>query len=97
MSYIAEPSSVYYTRIIICTTGVSNYVKTMMIWKFYTFAASVCDMFNISVSKVIHCNSPSWNKSSGVMDLHKTIENCLKLADTENMKSIALPSVGSGK
>ena len=54
-------------------------------------------MFNISVSKVIHCNSPSWNKSSGVMDLHKTIENCLKLADTENMKSIALPSVGSGK
>ena len=61
------------------------------------FVVSVCDMFNIEAKKIIHCNSPSWSKSQDVADLQRTIENCLKMADKEHMKSIALPSVGSGK
>ncbi|XP_067937989.1 core histone macro-H2A.1-like [Watersipora subatra] len=58
--------------------------------------ASICDMFHIEAKKIIHCNCPSWNDSQDVLDLQKTVENCLKLADKENLKSIALPSVGSG-
>jgi len=61
------------------------------------FTATASEMFNTKAKRVIHCNSPSWHSKSGVNDLEKTILNCFKAADRENVKSIALPSVGSGK
>lgn len=65
--------------------------------QFLMLLATMSDMYNIEAKKIIHCNSPSWNSSSGADDLEKTIQNCLKLADKEHLKSVALPSVGSGK
>ncbi|KAF6023374.1 H2AFY2 [Bugula neritina] len=62
----------------------------------FIISVSMSDMYNIEAAKIIHCNSPSWSKSNGIADLQKSVENCFKIADKEHIKSIALPSIGSG-
>ncbi|XP_075065955.1 core histone macro-H2A.1 isoform X4 [Mixophyes fleayi] len=46
---------------------------------------------------VIHCNSPSWGSDKCEELLEKTVKNCLALADEKKIKSIAFPSIGSGR
>ncbi|KAM4678599.1 core histone macro-H2A.1 isoform 2-T2 [Discoglossus pictus] len=46
---------------------------------------------------VIHCNSPSWGSDKSEELLEKTVKNCLALADEKKIKSIAFPSIGSGR
>ncbi|XP_034961374.1 core histone macro-H2A.1 isoform X2 [Zootoca vivipara] len=46
---------------------------------------------------VIHCNSPSWGADKCEELLEKTVKNCLALADEKKLKSIAFPSIGSGR
>nr|XP_033782873.1 core histone macro-H2A.1 isoform X3 [Geotrypetes seraphini] len=46
---------------------------------------------------VIHCNSPSWGSDKCEEMLEKTVKNCLALADEKKLKSIAFPSIGSGR
>uniref|UniRef100_A0A8D0DW30 Core histone macro-H2A n=1 Tax=Salvator merianae TaxID=96440 RepID=A0A8D0DW30_SALMN len=46
---------------------------------------------------VIHCNSPVWGSDKCEEMLEKTVKNCLALADEKKMKSIAFPSIGSGR
>ncbi|KAJ7316467.1 hypothetical protein JRQ81_002629, partial [Phrynocephalus forsythii] len=46
---------------------------------------------------VIHCNSPSWGGDKCEELLEKTVKNCLALADEKKLKSIAFPSIGSGR
>ncbi|XP_058023209.1 core histone macro-H2A.1 isoform X5 [Ahaetulla prasina] len=46
---------------------------------------------------VIHCNSPSWGSDKCEELLEKTVKNCLALADEKKLKSIAFPSIGSGR
>ncbi|KAG8439076.1 hypothetical protein GDO86_005328 [Hymenochirus boettgeri] len=46
---------------------------------------------------VIHCNSPSWGSDNCEELLEKTVKNCLALADEKKIKSIAFPSIGSGR
>lgn len=51
-------------------------------------------------SKILHVYSPSWNTSAQaqcVADLDKAVKNILTLADANNIKTLALPSVSSGK
>ncbi|XP_076361202.1 core histone macro-H2A.1-like [Tachypleus tridentatus] len=52
---------------------------------------------NIGASYVIHCNGPNYNDTDAVGLLEKTVKNCLALADGKNLKSVALPSIGSGR
>uniref|UniRef100_UPI00358F99AB core histone macro-H2A.1-like isoform X3 n=1 Tax=Myxine glutinosa TaxID=7769 RepID=UPI00358F99AB len=46
---------------------------------------------------VIHCNSPSWGRDGCEDQLEKTVRNCLSVADENQLKSLAFPSIGSGR
>ncbi|XP_006631838.2 core histone macro-H2A.1 isoform X2 [Lepisosteus oculatus] len=46
---------------------------------------------------VIHCNSPGWGSDKCEELLEKTVKNCLALADEKKLKSVAFPSIGSGR
>ncbi|XP_067133396.1 core histone macro-H2A.1-like [Centruroides vittatus] len=56
----------------------------------------ICPGHNFMAGQVIHCFGPSRYDSSAVDVLKKTIKNCLALADKNNLRSLALPSIGSG-
>lgn len=45
---------------------------------------------------VIHVHSPPWGNDASVDNLEKAVKNVLTLADEKNIKTIALPSIGSG-
>lgn len=51
---------------------------------------------DLNAKYVIHCNSPSWHGPQSSEQLKQTIENILTLADQKKLKSVALPSIGSG-
>jgi histone H2A len=61
------------------------------------FAAAVCSGHNFPAKWVIHVNGPSWNEVDATDKLEKTVKNCLTLADQKNLKSLAIPSIGSGR
>lgn len=63
------------------------------------FTAAICPGHNFPAKFVIHVNSPNWSGGSGNSQqlLEKAVKNVLKLADEKNLKSIAIPSIGSGK
>ena len=46
---------------------------------------------------VIHVHSPTWGNDQSTENLEKAVKNTLTLADEKNIKSIAFPSVGSGR
>ncbi|KAK2170476.1 hypothetical protein NP493_1151g00008 [Ridgeia piscesae] len=62
-----------------------------------TAGAAMCPGHNFPAKFVIHCNGPSWNTNNSQQLLEKTITNCLKLADEKKLRSVAFPSVGSGR
>lgn len=63
-----------------------------------TAGAAICPGHNFPAKFVIHVNSPTWSGGSGNSQqlLEKAVKNVLKLADEKNLKSIAIPSIGSG-
>ncbi|KAI0212103.1 Core histone macro-H2A.1 [Lamellibrachia satsuma] len=62
-----------------------------------TAGAAICPGHNFPAKFVIHCNGPSWKTTNSQQLLEKTITNCLKLADEKKLRSVAFPSVGSGR
>lgn len=61
-----------------------------------TAGAAICPGHNFQAKFVIHVNSPSWGASNSQQLLEKATKNVLTLADEKNIKSIAIPSIGSG-
>ncbi|KAM9311021.1 core histone macro-H2A.1 [Gastrophryne carolinensis] len=59
--------------------------------------AAVSSGYGLPAKFVIHCNSPSWGSDKCEELLEKTVKNCLALADEKKIKSIAFPSIGSGR
>ncbi|XP_007541082.1 core histone macro-H2A.1 isoform X2 [Poecilia latipinna] len=53
--------------------------------------------FGLPAKYVIHCNSPGWGSEKCEEMLEKTVKNCLALADEKKLKSVAFPSIGSGR
>ena len=51
---------------------------------------------NLKTSHVIHTHSPKWSNQNNIQLLETAIKNILTLADGKDLKSIALPSIGSG-
>jgi len=45
---------------------------------------------------VIHVNGPNLRDVDAYDKLERSVKNCLQLADSKNLKSLALPSIGSG-
>ncbi|XP_010221282.1 PREDICTED: core histone macro-H2A.1 isoform X5 [Tinamus guttatus] len=62
-----------------------------------TAAAVVSAGHGLPAKFVIHCNSPGWGSDKCEELLEKTVKNCLALADEKKLKSIAFPSIGSGR
>jgi len=61
-----------------------------------TTECSITDGGDLNAKYVIHCNSPSWSGPRSSEELGRTIENILILADKKNLRSVAMPSIGSG-
>lgn len=53
--------------------------------------------FNTAAKFVIHCNGPNIKEGNFEDRLSQSVKNILLLADRDNLKSIALPSIGSGR
>lgn len=60
-------------------------------------SAAMCPGRNFPAKYVVHVNSPSWGSSNSQQQLEKAVKNILTLADEKNLKSLAIPSIGSGK
>ncbi|XP_041362433.1 core histone macro-H2A.1-like isoform X1 [Gigantopelta aegis] len=52
---------------------------------------------HIPAKFVIHCYGPTWKMTNAQELLETTVKNCLVLADGKNLKTVALPSIGSGR
>lgn len=63
---------------------------------FFFSLAAICDGHNFPAQYVIHVHSPPWENDSSVENLEKAVKSVLTLADEKNIKSIAIPSIGSG-
>ncbi|XP_025083826.1 core histone macro-H2A.1-like isoform X1 [Pomacea canaliculata] len=62
-----------------------------------TAEATICPGHNFPAKFVICCNGPTWKLDNAQSLLETAIINCLKLADSKNLKSLAVPSLGSGR
>ncbi|XP_071528839.1 core histone macro-H2A.1-like isoform X2 [Panulirus ornatus] len=58
---------------------------------------AVCNGCKLPARWVIHVNGPTNGEVDAFDKLERCVKNCLVLADTRNLKSLALPSIGSGK
>lgn len=65
--------------------------------RFLSLPAAVSAGHGLPAKFVIHCNSPVWGTDKCEELLEKTVKNCLALADDRKLKSIAFPSIGSGR
>ncbi|RXN28521.1 core histone macro- isoform X1 [Labeo rohita] len=59
--------------------------------------AAMTSGYGLPAKFVIHCNSPGWGSDKCEEMLDKTVKNCLALADEKKLKSVAFPSIGSGR
>ncbi|XP_051959682.1 core histone macro-H2A.1 [Xyrauchen texanus] len=59
--------------------------------------AAITSGYGLPAKFVIHCNSPGWGSDKCEEMLEKTVRNCLALADEKKLKSVAFPSIGSGR
>ncbi|XP_060792579.1 core histone macro-H2A.1-like [Neoarius graeffei] len=59
--------------------------------------AAMMSGYGLPAKFVIHCNSPGWGSDKCEELLDKTVKNCLALADEKKLKSVAFPSIGSGR
>lgn len=59
--------------------------------------AAISSGFGLPARFVIHCNSPAWGSDQCEEMLEKTVKNCLALADEQKLRSVAFPSIGSGR
>ncbi|XP_050405606.1 core histone macro-H2A.1 [Patella vulgata] len=61
-----------------------------------TAGAAICPGKKFPAKFVIHVNSPSWSTSNSTELLTKAVNNVFALADEKNLKTVAIPSIGSG-
>nr|ADD84747.1 histone variant macroH2A1 [Cyprinus carpio] len=59
--------------------------------------AAMTSGYGLPAKFVIPCNSPGWGSDRCEEMLDKTVKNCLALADEKKLKSVAFPSIGSGR
>ncbi|GAU87620.1 hypothetical protein RvY_00439 [Ramazzottius varieornatus] len=50
----------------------------------------------LKAAYLIHCNSPSWNDPDCVQRLEDTVKSCLHRMRENNLKTLAIPNIGSG-
>lgn len=60
------------------------------------YLAAICQGHGFPAKFVIHVNSPTASQKDALEKVEAAVKNILALADEKNLKSIALPSIGSG-
>ncbi|XP_055343449.1 LOW QUALITY PROTEIN: core histone macro-H2A.1-like [Paramacrobiotus metropolitanus] len=50
----------------------------------------------LKAQHIIHCNSPSWNTTNAIQSLEETVKNCLDVVCDNHIRTVAIPSIGSG-
>ena len=60
------------------------------------FLAAISEAPNLAAQYVVHVHSPTWGTDQSTEMLEKAVKNVLTLADEKNIKTIAIPSIGSG-
>ena len=63
---------------------------------FLVIVACICQGHGFPAKFVIHVNSPTSAQKDALTKIEEAVKNILTLADEKNLKSIALPSIGSG-
>ena len=58
--------------------------------------AAICSGHDLPATNVIHVHSPQFGTPSCEDDLERCVKNCLTLADSSQVKTLAFPSIGSG-
>jgi len=51
---------------------------------------------DLNAEHVIHVHSPKWGTDNAEDELAKCVKNALTLADEKNLKTVAVPSIGTG-
>ena len=59
--------------------------------------AAICTGHGFPAKYVVHINSPTWGSKDAQQLLEKSVKNILTLADEKHLRSVALPSISSGK
>lgn len=60
-------------------------------------AAVISSGHNFPSKYVIHCNIPAYSAANSSELMEKAMKNILSLADEKNLKSLAIPSISSGR
>ena len=71
--------------------------KNSDFFSFSLITAVVCQGYNFPAKYVVHCCGPAWKMDNSQQLLEKTVQNCLAIADEKRLKSLAFPSIGSGR
>ena len=97
-NYIVSLLSVIVTNKFscICFLYIFVCINSLCVIKYFTTAA-ICNGFNFPAKFVIHVNSPTWGNANAQQLLEKAVKSILTLADNKNLRSVALPSISSGK
>jgi len=60
-------------------------------------SVAICQGQNFPAKFVIHVNSPTWGSPNAQQQLEKAVKNVLTLADSKHFRTLAVPSISSGK
>jgi histone H2A len=69
---------------------------TVLTYGILFLVAAICQGHGFPAKFVIHVNSPASTQKDALEQVETAVKNILTLADEKNLKSIALPSIGSG-
>ncbi|KAI5108101.1 H2A histone family, member Y-like, partial [Silurus meridionalis] len=66
---------------------------------FFAFAipVAVSQASGMAARFIIHCNVPQWGSEKCEDQLEKTVKNCLSAAEEKKLKSVAFPSLPTGR
>lgn len=60
-------------------------------------AVAVSQANGMAARFIIHCNVPHWGSEKCEDQLEKTVRNCLSAAEERKLKSVAFPSLPTGR
>lgn len=74
-------------------------LQTVVGLDFVAFSTSVAvsQASGMAARFIIHCNVPQWGSEKCEDQLEKTVKNCLSAAEEKKLKSVAFPSLPTGR
>lgn len=74
------------------------FVNSCGLWLFaFSTSVAVSQASGMAARFIIHCNVPQWGSEKCEDQLEKTVKNCLSAAEEKKLKSVAFPSLPTGR